>query len=82
MNQIFLNFDLEEFNLPLEFKEKISKKDQQEITLKGLENLLELNKANSELLNKSGSPPFNEKAIKSMVGCAKALSKESCYEID
>ncbi len=37
---ICLTFDLEEFDLPLEFKQEISKERQMEITTKGMEVLL------------------------------------------
>ena len=42
MKKVLLTFDLEEFDLPLEYKNKISKKKQIEITSNGLKNLLKI----------------------------------------
>jgi peptidoglycan/xylan/chitin deacetylase (PgdA/CDA1 family) len=42
MNEVLLNFDLEEFDLPLEYGEKISKNNQLEFSLKGLKKLVSL----------------------------------------
>jgi len=44
MNKILLSFDLEEFNLPLEYLTNISKKQQYEFTLSGLKSILKLMK--------------------------------------
>ena len=42
MKEILLTFDIEEFDLPLEFGEKISEEEQFEISRKGTEKILEL----------------------------------------
>jgi peptidoglycan/xylan/chitin deacetylase (PgdA/CDA1 family) len=42
MTKVLLSFDLEEFDLPLEYNVKLSSKEQLEFTLKGLRKLLKL----------------------------------------
>jgi len=42
MNKLLLSFDLEEFDLPLEYNQEINKKEQYEFSYVGLKNLLNL----------------------------------------